>query len=140
MDRMFELEAQGEFAAAHAIVINGAREAVHGHNWRVTATIAGSDLDQEQLLCDFHELEGGLREILAPWHNRHLNECEPFASREGRPGLNPTAEAVARTISDRLQERLGPILKGRARVASVRVTEAPGCAATYRAYWPMKGG
>ncbi len=137
---MYELEVQGEFAAAHAILLNGTREPLHGHNWHVTVTLAGKDLDKEQLLCDFHEVERALRALIADWHNRNLNDCPPFADKDGKPGLNPTAEAIARTISDQLSSRLGPVLKGRARLASVRVTEAPGCAATYRSFLPMTSG
>ena len=30
---VYEITVEDEFCAAHAIVIRGEREAVHGHNW-----------------------------------------------------------------------------------------------------------
>lgn len=124
---MFEIDVQTEFAAAHAILIAGEREPVHGHNWRVTATVAGPRLDADGLLCDFHVVEFGLREAAGRLHNRSLNDLAPFSDR-----VNPTAENVARYFADELSRALQGRLPEGVRVASVRVTEAPGCAATYR--------
>lgn len=122
---MFEISVEASFAAAHAISIAGVRETVHGHNWHVTVTVAGQTLDRDGLLCDFHTVESTLREITQRFHNNDLNAVEPF-----RSGLNPTAENVARTIAEELSRGLD--LSPHALVASVRVTEAAGCAATYR--------
>ena len=123
---MFEIAIEAEFCAAHALVIAGEREPLHGHNWRVTAVIAGAELDGDGLLVDFHAARKVLGEILAPWNNGNLNEIPPFDT------VNPSAEQVAKEIAERLAEQLGPILANGACVASVTVTEAPGCRATYR--------
>lgn len=124
---MYEITVESEFAAAHAIVMRGEREPVHGHNWRVTATLECATLDDDGLLCDFHAVENALRDILRPFHNRDLNASSPFDR------VNPTAELVARHIADSLAASLPPENASRGvRVASVRVTEAPGCAAVYR--------
>lgn len=123
---MFEITVQTEFAAAHALSIGGKREPVHGHNWHVTVTIAGPRLDGDGLLCDFHAVERALREITGPMNNRDLNQLAPFS---GPKGTNPSAENVARHIAERLAAALE--LPAGARVARVRVTEAPGCAAAY---------
>ncbi|MEC9372672.1 MAG: 6-carboxytetrahydropterin synthase [Planctomycetota bacterium] len=122
---MFELTLTTEFAAAHAIRMGGSREPLHGHNWRVEAVIAGPDLDGDGLLVDFHLVEETLREIVAPFHNRNLNEVSPFDD------VNPTAELVAKHIADRLAERLEGAAEHGVRVARVSVTEAPGCRAAY---------
>jgi len=151
---MFELTVETEFAAAHAIVIRGERESLHGHNFRVRATVASAregdnkrgtgrleaacpgtregvdGLDEDGLLCDFHVIERALREIIAPWHNRNLNEVEPFHR------INPTAERIAEHIGLRLQAALRESMPAgtgsRAiRVTRVAVTEAPGCEATW---------
>jgi len=119
---MFELVVDEEFCAAHAIIIGGQRERVHGHNWRVRLRVGGPGLDADGLLCDFHVVQGLLRELLARWHNGDLNETEPFSR------LNPTAEVIARQIAVAIAPRLPRCV----RVRSVRVTEAPGCAAIYR--------
>lgn len=125
---MYELTIQSEFCAAHAIVIGGVREPVHGHNFRVVVALGASELDSEGLAVDFHAAETTLLGILQPWTNRNLNEVDPFDR------LNPTAELIAKVIADRLDERLrkqGTIDGKRVWVASAQVTEAPGCAAKY---------
>jgi 6-pyruvoyltetrahydropterin/6-carboxytetrahydropterin synthase len=127
----YSITVRAEFAAAHALVIAGTREPLHGHNWLVLATIAGPTLDADGLLCDFHTVEDLLRELTGQFHNRNLNEIEPFTE------LNPSAENVARYLADELSSGLGAALAPHARVESVSVTEAPGCVATYR---PDAGG
>lgn len=119
---MYELSIDAVFSAAHAITLAGAREPLHGHDWRVTVTIGGPTLDRDGLLCDFHAVEEALRGVVAPFHNRTLNDTPPFDR------TNPTAELVARHIAD----RLAAMMPTEAQIISVRVTEAPGCAATYR--------
>jgi 6-pyruvoyltetrahydropterin/6-carboxytetrahydropterin synthase len=143
----YELEVQGVFAAAHAIVIAGVREPLHGHDWNVTATIAGEDLDSDGLLVDFHAVKRNLDEITAGLHNRNLNETAPFDR------VNPTAENVAgfllSELSRRMRSKAPEHPKSRlrrtsssrpthtaARVVKVRVTEAVGCAAS--AIWPVR--
>lgn len=123
---MYEIAVHAEFCAAHALVIAGTREALHGHNWRVTARIEGQTLDADGLLCDFHTVEESLGEILGPFQNNTLNQVPPFDR------TNPSAEHVARHIAEALAERLDESLAPHAAVASVSVTEAPGCVATYR--------
>ena len=117
---MFELSVQRVFSAAHALMLAGRREPLHGHDWRVTVVVAGETLDTDGLLCDFHALQAALDEIIAPFCNANLNEVEPFTR------LNPSAEQVARHIAD----RLAPALPPGVRLSRVSVTEAPGCEAT----------
>lgn len=126
---MYELTVQTEFCAAHAIWIRGVREPMHGHNWRVSVVVAGDRLDEDGLLCDFHDVELALAETIAPWRDRSLNDASPFAP-DGR-GVNPTAEHVARQIALGIGARIARRLDGRGAVARVSVTEAPGCIATY---------
>ena len=123
---MHEITVETEFCAAHALVIQGRREPIHGHNFRVWATLASPDLDADGLVCDFHALQRALRAILAPFDNQNLHDAPPFDT------VNPTAEAVARQIAECLVSVL-PSLGGAGglRVASVRVSEAPGCVAAY---------
>jgi 6-pyruvoyltetrahydropterin/6-carboxytetrahydropterin synthase len=120
---MYELTVEHAFSAAHSIRIGGVAETLHGHDWRVTATIRGSTLDADGLLCDFHTVQGVLADLCAPFHNHTLNALPPFDR------TNPTAELVARHLVAGLAERLDPALGPHARVHSVRVTEAIGCAA-----------
>lgn len=145
---MYQLELATSFSAAHALVIQGVREPLHGHDWHVTVFIEGNSLDHDGLLVDFHPIHHDLAEIIKPWHNRCLNDVGPFDQ------VNPSAEHVAREIAERLSARLksreaerpnthtplaGAPNQGadpgsgvpRVRVARVRVTEAVGCAAAY---------
>ena len=123
----FEIEVETTFSAAHALRFRGAREPVHGHDFRVTVRIGGGDLDADGLLFDFHEVERQLGEIVGPFRSRDLNATPPFDR------VNPSAEEIARHIATSLAARL----PATAAVLSVRVTEAPGCAATFR---PGAGG
>lgn len=118
---MYELEIRRRFSAAHAISMRGVREPVHGHDWEVTVTVGGERLDDDGLLCDFHAIERGIDAIVRPMDSRHLNETPPFDR------VNPTAEHVAKFIAD----TLAPTLPSGVRLSSVRVTEAPGCAARF---------
>lgn len=123
---MHSLTVQTVFCAAHAIVIRGEREPVHGHNWRVTAVVSGKTLDADGLLVDFHAVEAALNEIVAPFRNNDLNRTPPFDR------VNPTAEHVAMHIAGALVGRLDAEAKSRGvRVASVSVSEAENCVATY---------
>ncbi|MDX2131909.1 MAG: 6-carboxytetrahydropterin synthase [Planctomycetota bacterium] len=122
---MFEISVEHVFSAAHALAIAGTREPVHGHNWHVTAIIVGDALDSDELVCDFHTVHAALEDITGAFHNRSLNDVAPFTT------INPSAERVARHIADELASRLDASLAPHARVRSVRVTEAPGCGATY---------
>jgi 6-pyruvoyltetrahydropterin/6-carboxytetrahydropterin synthase len=128
---VYELSIQTTFSAAHAIRIRGELEPLHGHNWQVTAVFSGEHLDADGLLVDFHLLERTLLAITAELHNRNLNETPPFST-----GTNPTAELVARHLADELFRRLPETARRNASLSGLTVTEAPGCAATYRPSWP----
>ena len=123
---MFELTVHHEFCAAHAIVMAGVREPVHGHNWRVAVTVQGPGLDSDGLLCDFHRLEADVRAAAAPFHNADLNAVPPFDR------VNPTAERVAQHLAECVSRGLPATV----RVAGVSVTEAPGCVAVFRPETP----
>ncbi len=118
---MFELEVCRTFSAAHAIAIQGQREPLHGHDWHVLVVIGATGLDGDGLACDFHLLEASLDAVLLPFRSRNLNDTPPFDR------INPTAEAVAQYIA----QEMGVRIPDGVSVQSVRVTEAPGCAARY---------
>lgn len=122
---MFTIQVAHEFCAAHSIILMGTQEPIHGHNFNVTATISGDQLDDEGLLCDFHLVEQTLIQICHPFTNKNLNTTPPFDT------LNPTAEHIAKYIADELAGILDPTLTPRAKVYSVSITEAPNCLATY---------
>lgn len=124
---MYELSVEREFCAAHAIVIGGIREPVHGHNFRVTVTVAGEKLDADGLLVDFHALERVVDGVVEPLKNVDLGASAAFAR------MNPTAEVIARQIGRAVSDRLGGVAGAEGvKLQGVRVTEAPGCSVTYR--------
>lgn len=119
---MYEVSVEAHFSAAHRLRLgDGSLEPPHGHDWHVTAVFAGTDLDEIGLLVDFVAAEDRLRRVVGALHHTDLNTCPAMRN------LNPSAEHVARVIFEGLAA--DPALAGA--LARVRVTEAPGCAATY---------
>ena len=110
------------FSAAHQLrLYDGSLEPLHGHNWKVRVTVSAGKLDEIGVVMDFHELERRVDQLLAPLHNRHLNETTPFAD------LNPSAENVALYVGRGLSLPSGVTL------TSVEVWETEGNSAIYRA-------
>lgn len=124
---MYELSVETTFCSAHALVIAGALETIHGHNFHLTLTVAGDRLDSDGLLVDFHALEALVHSIVRPFINANLGAVPPFDT------VNPSAENIARHIAHAVQERLPTLSHSPTtlRVRSARVTEAPGCSVTY---------
>ena len=126
---MYEITIERIFCAAHALRLpDGSMEPLHGHNWQVMVTVEAKKLDRMQCVMDFHALQVKLDEALTTVDQGNLNERPPFGDREGRLKINPSAERVAGWIGN----VLGNKLPRGVRLVKVRVTEAPGCHATYR--------
>jgi 6-pyruvoyltetrahydropterin/6-carboxytetrahydropterin synthase len=127
----FTIDTTREFSAAHQLrLYDGSLEPVHGHNWRVRVTVAAEagGLDSIGVVMDFHELERLVDGVVGRWHNRHLNDVEPFAAAGGELRLNPSAENVAQALG---QEVRGGLPKGIV-LLSVEVWETRANRATYR--------
>ncbi len=108
----FQIRAVRGFCAAHSLrLYDETLEPVHGHNWKVQVTVQAASLDAIGVVMDFHELERLMSEIIAPFHNRHLNEVAPFDR------LNPSAENVAVHVGQSL------ILPAPVRLVAVEVWE-----------------
>jgi 6-pyruvoyltetrahydropterin/6-carboxytetrahydropterin synthase len=120
---MWEISHDTEFAAAHKLrFAPGDGEKLHGHNWRVKATVRATELAKEGWVVDFYELGRVLRAIVEPYEHEFLNEIAPFDD------LNPTAENLARVISDELIAKLDT---DRVRVVRVDVWESGACCASF---------
>lgn len=125
----YEITIRRQFSAAHAIrLYDGELEPVHGHNWSVALTVGSDELDDIEVVMDFHPLEKHLDALLAEADNGDLNAIAPFADGQGGLAVNPSAERVALWIGTEMTQHLPP----HARLVSVTVGEAPGCTATYR--------
>jgi 6-pyruvoyltetrahydropterin/6-carboxytetrahydropterin synthase len=96
---MFSISTVREFSAAHALrLYDGSLEPVHGHNWRVKVTVSADALDAIGVVMDFHDLERRVDAIIAPFHNRHLNEVAPF-DRQSNPSAENVALHIARSVA-----------------------------------------
>ena len=119
----FEISTTREFSAAHALrLYDGSMEPLHGHNWRVRATVRAQGLDSMGVVMDFHELERRVDALLAPLHNGNLNELPPF-----NDGLNPSAEHVAWHVG----RSLAPALPAGVELVRMEVWETSTNRATY---------
>jgi len=122
---MYLLTVTGSFSSAHALRdYGGPCERLHGHNWRVEATVSAGELDDRGLAVDFRVLRDHLGEICDRLDHRLLNELEPFDK------LNPTSENLARYLAGELASKLRgadpPV-----RVREVRVWESDGASAAW---------
>lgn len=123
---MFQIATTRCFSAAHQLRLHdGSLEPLHGHNWQVKVTVAAAKLDSIGVVMDFHELERLVDRVIAPLHNRHLNDTAAFAS------INPSAENVALHVGQALR------LPEHVKLAAVEVWETPVNSAIYR---PTEGG
>ena len=116
----YEVLVEGAFIARHAVRLpDGTVESSHEHNWRVTVRFVGTELDECGLLIDFGAAKLELDRVIARFDRTDLNRNPALG------GLSPTTEHLAQLILEGMPEHHG----GRARIQSVMVTEAAGCAA-----------
>ena len=126
---MFELTVTMDFSAAHRLRgYEGACERLHGHNYKVDATLEAAKLDKLGMAMDFKAVKAALAEILDTVDHQFLNETGVFKE------INPTAENIAKWIADELAGKL-PAGVG---VKSITVWESDRCGATYRAGTPRR--
>lgn len=116
---MYSIKVEGYFSSAHNLRgYKGKCEELHGHNWKIEASVAGNSLDKSGMLMDFKELKAALNIVLDKLDHKYLNSLAYFKK------VNPTSENIARYIYDRLKE------KG-LKLQSVTVWENQGSSATY---------
>jgi 6-pyruvoyltetrahydropterin/6-carboxytetrahydropterin synthase len=120
---VYELTVRDHFDAAHTLRgYDGECRKLHGHTWDVDVTVAGERLDEIGILYDFKKLKADLRAVLDEYDHAFLDEVRPFDV------VNPTAENLARVIT----ERLAPVLAPQVKVVEVAVWESPVAKLTYR--------
>jgi 6-pyruvoyltetrahydropterin/6-carboxytetrahydropterin synthase len=123
---MFEVSVEETFSAGHALRgYKGKCENVHGHNYRVRVTLAGSQLDNIGLLVDFTELKRAVREVMGRLDHQFVNDLEPFKTD------NPSAENLAKYFYDEVS-RLLPKLPPGARITDVVLWETDTSRARYQ--------
>jgi len=121
---VYEVTVTANLSASHHLRgYKGKCENVHGHNYKVQATVVGDELDGTGLALDFGVLKGCLKQVTERFDHGDLNACEEFAA------LNPSSENLARVIYDALT---GLLEDQPVRLASVCVWETEGNSVTYR--------
>ncbi len=119
----FYLTVKGEFAAAHRLrEYEGNCERLHGHNWKVEATVEAAELDARGMAVDFRVVKDALRDVLGGLDHAYLNEIPPF---DGE--WNPSSENLARYIFGRMEGRF----PAPCRLRSVTVWESPDAKAEF---------
>ena len=120
---MFEISVEKTIAAAHRLFdYHGPCEALHGHNYRIQVTYAGTELDSYGMLVDFTEVKKVFHAVLETIDHTYLNELPAFAN------LSPSAENIAAYVYQELKRSPFP----RANLLSVAVWETPTQCAIYR--------
>ena len=100
MPRMFHLTVERTICTAH-----GAGRGLHGHNWRVSATISAPGLDPRGHVLAPRAFETLLWEVVEPLDHRRLEDL-PMSSE-----VPPTAMGVALFVGTALAPRLDPTLR-----------------------------
>lgn len=120
---MYEVAVEQEFDAAHYLRgYQGKCENVHGHRFRVVATVRAKGTDEIGMAYDFTSLRQQLGQVVSRFDHVCLNDIPPFDK------TNPSSENIASTIFKELQ----PILKGKeSSLCSIQVWESPHSSVTY---------
>lgn len=116
--RIFEITKAATFDAAHHLPDGppGPYTRLHGHSFRVEATVRGEARPPIGWVADLAELDAALRGVAGELDHGLLNE---------RPGLeSPTLERLCLYFA----ERLKPVFPGLARVVVSRPTINESCA------------
>ncbi len=123
---MFEIFHETHFAGAHYLRnYNGACENLHGHNWKVKATVRTEQLDHIGIGIDFKTLKKHVNTVLDQLDHTCLNDGF-FTEEYG----NPSSE----NISKWLYGQIGALVDsepGVAKLCRIDVWETPGNCASY---------
>lgn len=66
----------------------------HGHNWIITVTISGQELNKNGMIFDFKHIKEFIHDYM---DHKNLNSVFKF---------NPTAENIAKWVADQIDMRL----------------------------------
>ena len=120
---MYHLTIQTHFAAAHNLLnYQGDCENLHGHNWKVEATVTTDKLDDAGLGIDFKILKKHTKEIMNYLDHKYLNDLDAFK------GISPSSEHISKFIYDRLVASLADY---DVQVEEITVWESDNAYATY---------
>lgn len=121
---MYQVSVEQHFDAAHYLRdYHGKCENLHGHRFKVVASLKAGKLNEIGLAYDFVELKRHLGEILTQFDHTCLNDVPPFDK------VNPSSENIAATIYDQLKECFPKEVS----LSTVEVWESPQSCVTYSA-------
>ena len=112
---MFHLKTISTFSAAHSVTLpSGAKEPVHGHNWRLEVSLASPALDCCGMVEDFEKIKKIVGEtVLEKLDHSCLNDLMDL----------PTCENIAKWIFGELKKKID--------LESVTLWESQDCGVTY---------
>lgn len=120
---MYELKIQLEFSAAHNLRgYEGECEKLHGHNWKVEASLLAKNLDNIGIALDFKIFKKETEKIIKTLDHKYLNDIPPFDKE------NPSSENIARIIFKKLSDALN---NENIKISKVTVWESERAAAAY---------
>ncbi|HNS56477.1 MAG TPA: 6-carboxytetrahydropterin synthase QueD [Smithellaceae bacterium] len=121
---MYEVSIIKSFSAAHMLkAVGGKCEELHGHNFKVEATVTAQELDQSGISIDFRNVKEWLQEILGTLDHKHLNELTSLL------GENPSSENIALYIYKEMKLK---VRRTELKVSRVKVWESESAAVTYK--------
>lgn len=122
---MFKLVVKAHFDAAHRLPdYKGKCERIHGHTWHIEAEVAGRELGDNGMVCDFFDLRRILNDAIGPLDHAYINEIKPFDN------TAPTSENLAYFIFTSIKSKI-ELLDKAIKLLSVTVHESPEAAAVY---------
>jgi 6-pyruvoyltetrahydropterin/6-carboxytetrahydropterin synthase len=120
---MFEITVYSHFSGAHRLRhLHSRCENLHGHNWRIEASVVSNRLNREGIVIDFGILKEKVEKILKTLDHTYLNDLSYFERRE------PSSENIAKYIFDGLK---GELTRYPARLKRVTAWESDTASATY---------
>ena len=121
---MFELTVAAYMDSAHFLRdYHGKCAGVHGHSWKVEATVSGERLNGQGLLIDFNDLKKIVQKAIGIFDHKLINDLEPFDK------INPTSENLARYLFGEIKDNLA--LYREIKLARVLVSESRDTSAVY---------
>ncbi|MEV4822194.1 6-pyruvoyl tetrahydropterin synthase family protein [Micromonospora sp. NPDC049275] len=117
---MFSVTVRDHMMIAHSFrgEVFGPAQRLHGATFVVDATFRRPDLDADGIVVDIGLATEQLRAVVGELSYRNLDDEPAFA------GMNTTTEVLARTVADRLAERVhaGQLGAGARELAGITVT------------------
>lgn len=117
---MYTVTVRDHVMIAHSFrgEVFGPAQALHGATYVVDAGFRGAELDADGIVVDIGRAAAELHDLLADLNYRNLDDLPEFA------GRNTTTEVVAKTIADRLADRVqaGALGEAARQLATIVVT------------------